>query len=277
MQSSTPILFNEETFYKELERDLDGARALVLILCPFLTDHRVGKLRSTLQACINRGVCVCIFVRPNTARNRDEPVRDTSERAIQMLASIGVHISYREHIHQKTVVIDDNILWHGSLNVLSHKDSSDSMMRFTERTLIRQVLKFQRLDGCDRCRAINGFPQALQEQLPQEEQLKSIGIAIKARRTSLGLSQRTLAKQAGLRQADISLLETGSARPGTKALLKICFVLGMQLRAFPWYFAPAIDRLLAQHMDQRSCLAHRGTMNSDGGTMNSLRPSSETL
>lgn len=33
--------------------------------------------------------------------------------------------------HEKLAVIDDKIIWHGSLNILSHKNTSELMIRFT--------------------------------------------------------------------------------------------------------------------------------------------------
>jgi hypothetical protein len=44
-------------------------------------------------------------------------------------------------MHEKVAVIDGRILWHGSLNVLSHNDTRESMLRFESRELVDEILR----------------------------------------------------------------------------------------------------------------------------------------
>jgi hypothetical protein len=43
-------------------------------------------------------------------------------------------------MHEKIGVIDNQILWHGSLNILSHNDTRESMLRFDSPELVQEVL-----------------------------------------------------------------------------------------------------------------------------------------
>ena len=52
----------------------------------------------------------------------------------------------RPGMHEKLAVIDASILWHGSLNMLSHNDTRESMLRFESPELIREVLTDLRLE-----------------------------------------------------------------------------------------------------------------------------------
>jgi hypothetical protein len=43
-----------------------------------------------------------------------------------------VEVVLREETHEKIAIIDKQILWDGSLNILSHKDGPESMNRFDD-------------------------------------------------------------------------------------------------------------------------------------------------
>jgi len=44
-------------------------------------------------------------------------------------------------LHQKIAVIDEKILWHGSLNILSHRDTAESMLRLEGERAPLQLLR----------------------------------------------------------------------------------------------------------------------------------------
>jgi len=43
-------------------------------------------------------------------------------------------------MHEKVVAIDGRVFWHGSLNVLSHSSTFESMLRIESEDLVRSVL-----------------------------------------------------------------------------------------------------------------------------------------
>ena len=45
-----------------------------------------------------------------------------------MLSNIGAVVDFRANIHQKVCLIDNRIVWWGSLNALSHGGHADEMM-----------------------------------------------------------------------------------------------------------------------------------------------------
>lgn len=49
-------------------------------------------------------------------------------KAIEILRDIGCVVDSRAHIHEKVIIIDRQIVWHGSLNVLSFAQRTDELM-----------------------------------------------------------------------------------------------------------------------------------------------------
>jgi hypothetical protein len=67
----------------------------------------------------------------------------------QTLQSAGCQVSARDRMHEKVMIVDDTVLWHGSLNLLAHSGSTDLMMRVTDPTScerVRHIVERARMD-----------------------------------------------------------------------------------------------------------------------------------
>ena len=53
-----------------------------------------------------------------------------SKQVLEKLEAIGIVVEFRAKIHQKAVLIDENIVWFGSLNPLSYSSTLETMIRF---------------------------------------------------------------------------------------------------------------------------------------------------
>ena len=74
--------------------------------------------------------------------------------------------------------------------------------------------------------------------------LRELGEAVAARRQELGLKQHTVALQAGLSPESLSRFERGrSAEFGSRKLLSVLAVLGMELQFAAIGFSGSLDEL----------------------------------
>lgn len=102
---------------------------------------------------------------------------------IQWLSDQGVHVNLRESIHEKIAVIDNAILWEGSLNILSHKNTTERMRRIQSTLEVERALFGHRLNGCEHCIKL----------LADAEPELLVGAFTKAREQK-NMSQKSLAK-----------------------------------------------------------------------------------
>jgi phosphatidylserine/phosphatidylglycerophosphate/cardiolipin synthase-like enzyme len=138
-------LFNEDTFYPALTKDLKNCQSELLIECPFITNKRLNQLLPTLQKLKERKVRIVINTRD--PHEHDEGYhREDAHRAIASLQRMGVHILYTGGHHRKLVILDRKILYEGSLNVLSQNDSSEVMRRIDSTQLAWQMTRFTGID-----------------------------------------------------------------------------------------------------------------------------------
>lgn len=119
-------IFNHITFDPAFESDIRGANSSIVIFSGFITQRRVSKLGDLLRGKIVEGVSVRCVTRPpheNGSMNFE-----SSKLALDALEGIGCVVDCRARIHEKIVIIDDKVIWHGSLNVLSHSHKTDESM-----------------------------------------------------------------------------------------------------------------------------------------------------
>jgi phosphatidylserine/phosphatidylglycerophosphate/cardiolipin synthase-like enzyme len=137
-------LCDEKTFYPMFLRDLNKSSCQVIIESPFITSRRMVSLMPILTKLVHRGVKVIINTRP--CAEHDAPFDFQATNTIDELQTIGVQILFTGNHHRKVAIIDQKILWEGSLNILSQNDSCEIMRRTDSSALARQMIDFLKLD-----------------------------------------------------------------------------------------------------------------------------------
>ncbi|MEI6498466.1 MAG: phospholipase D-like domain-containing protein [bacterium] len=138
-------LFNEKNFYRSFINDMLSAKKEVIIYSPFVSKFRTDFLKSTINKLRHRNIEVFIFTRPiNEYESLFQP---QIECALKHYEEQGVNIFYlKGSIHEKLAIIDREILWEGSLNILSQRASREMMRRNESENSAMQVIHYLGLD-----------------------------------------------------------------------------------------------------------------------------------
>lgn len=138
-------LYNEKTFYKQFIKDLVRADHKVIIESPFITTSRMELLYPVFVRLLARQIMVYLITR-DPVDHDDEFMRDQSTNEILQCKELGVNVSLlKGHHHRKLAIIDSNILWEGSLNILSFSNSREIMRRIEGEKHVREMQKFLKL------------------------------------------------------------------------------------------------------------------------------------
>ena len=130
--------FDGNSFMDLFKEELRVAKHSVVIYSGFASVNRVSNLLDIFRETIARGVAIRVIVKYHKKDKWFWTADGIS--AVQMLKNVGVTVDLRAKIHQKAVLIDNDILFVGSLNPLSfNKDLSDE-------TMLRIVGTFTPLD-----------------------------------------------------------------------------------------------------------------------------------
>lgn len=132
-------LYNEETFYQMFVRDVARARSRVIIESPFITLRRFRSLETVLETALSRGVRVIVNTRDPDSH---EPMmREQALACLETLDELGIEVLYTGSLHRKIAIVDD-VLWEGSLNILSQNDSCEMMRRTNSVDAVKKMIRF---------------------------------------------------------------------------------------------------------------------------------------
>lgn len=126
IEAETFGLFNERTFDPAIKIDFMSAKNSIVIFSGFVTPRRVAEYGDIFRLKISDGVKIRCVTRPPHLNGSILPA--AGKEALDALEGIGCNVDCRSRIHQKVVLIDDSIVWHGSLNALSHAHSTEESM-----------------------------------------------------------------------------------------------------------------------------------------------------
>jgi superfamily I DNA and/or RNA helicase/predicted nucleic acid-binding Zn ribbon protein len=138
-------LFSQKDFHEVFLADIDAARTGILIHSGFITPQRVALYDAAFRTKTHGGVPIRCVTRP-PSRNGSMSFEET-QKALVALEQMGCIVDTRVGAHEKVAIIDDRILWFGSLNPLSHTGNTSEMMaRIEDTRLAKQVADFLALD-----------------------------------------------------------------------------------------------------------------------------------
>jgi len=138
-------LFSQKDFTQVCLVDLANAKRGIAFFSGFITEERIAVYENVIRAKIAEGVKVRIVTRPPDC-NGSIPF-ENGKLALDSLEQWGCVVDTRGAIHEKAVIIDDEIVWFGSLNPLSHTTKTQEMMaRICSKSAALQISTFLLLD-----------------------------------------------------------------------------------------------------------------------------------
>jgi len=142
---TTSQLFDHVTFYDSFLKDISQAKEQVIIESPFLTTRRVSMILPALVRLKRRGVKIVINTRDSL--EQEGHMRSEAELSIKLLQSAGMSILFTGGHHRKLAIIDREVLWEGSLNILSQNDSCEIMRRTASARIAEDLISFIKLEA----------------------------------------------------------------------------------------------------------------------------------
>ena len=98
-----------------------------------------------LKITIKRNVKITILTRPLEDFQKNSNNSFTQNRNLKTLfhelKTTGISLKFKSNIHQKFAVIDNRIVWYGSINLLSFGKSEESIMRLDSSNIAVELLE----------------------------------------------------------------------------------------------------------------------------------------
>jgi DNA replication protein DnaC len=131
---------DERTFYERFLEDVRSANKQVVIFSPFLRQNRIQQMGQILSEKHDEGVRIIAF----TSLSRDVDPAMSNEG--MMLKKLGVELRTAFGMHEKLVFIDEDIVYIGSLNVLSQRGTTEFMERVQSPSFAKKLKQIRHID-----------------------------------------------------------------------------------------------------------------------------------
>lgn len=132
-------IYDIDTYSDIFWRDIAESKSNVVVSSPRLNNDKVNRIIAELERRQESGVRVTIVTwHPDSYKyGRDDVRMELMER----LRKAGFEIRLVEDNCEHYAVIDKEIVWYGSMNLLSKEDVDDNLMRVCSKDIAAELLE----------------------------------------------------------------------------------------------------------------------------------------
>ncbi len=125
-------IYNSENYSGVFERDIVEANSNIIISCSDFMLPKVQRFEELVEGRIDAGITVTVIME----------ISDNYEYANEIateMRSKGISVITSEISTERFAVIDDNIVWHGSVNFLGKDDYWDNLIRIESESVAAEL------------------------------------------------------------------------------------------------------------------------------------------
>ncbi len=130
-------IFGMDTYEEVFERDLMEANKEIIVSSPGLNHAKVNAFINIVKRRQEAGLKVTV-VTLEPDGYPEEKVEDT-KKLVQALESSAIKVRLQDHMHEHFAIIDDEIVWYGSMNLLSRAKEDDSLIRVKSKEVAQEL------------------------------------------------------------------------------------------------------------------------------------------
>lgn len=132
-------IYDIENYAETYWKDLEEANSAVVVSSPRLNNQKVDRIINMLGKRRELGVKVTIVTwHPDAYKYGKDDVR---MELMERLRKAGFEIRLVEETCEHYAVIDNDIVWYGSVNLLSKEDAEDNLMRVCSKDIAAELLE----------------------------------------------------------------------------------------------------------------------------------------
>ena len=138
-KQETNAIFDSESYTSVFERDVAQADTEIVISSPGIGVKGVHRILKTLEERHDSGVKITLLTL--SADNYPQQRIEKTKGLITELIESGVTVLEKTGMHEHFAVIDREIVWYGSVNLLSNAKEEDGLMRVKSREIAQELLE----------------------------------------------------------------------------------------------------------------------------------------
>jgi superfamily II DNA or RNA helicase len=124
------MIYDGDTFAPVVRKDLAEAKKEILIVSPFIRKRQFNLVLEWLSIPLQAGISITVITRPIESNKEQEWLRKLQSR---------LTLIQKPDIYQKFIIIDNRLVWYGSINLFDSASSDDTIMRLESKELVAEL------------------------------------------------------------------------------------------------------------------------------------------
>lgn len=132
-------IFDSESYNQVYEKDLQEANREIIISSPGINQSKIKQLIMRLKVRQEAGVSITVITLSPDGYPESRIAK--TKELIDNLRSVGITVKEKEMMHEHFAVIDQEIVWYGSMNLLSREKEDDNLMRVVSKEIAQELME----------------------------------------------------------------------------------------------------------------------------------------
>ncbi len=135
----TNAIFDSSNYFDVFERDLLEANKRIVVSSPYLSEDKIDRFIQITATKIDAR-CKITIITLNPDGVLFNNVGDFYE-ILKKLKEAGIEVIVKDDLNEHFAVIDDDLCWHGGMNLLGKEDIYDNLMRIKSAKIAEELLE----------------------------------------------------------------------------------------------------------------------------------------
>lgn len=146
-KQSANAIYDKKSYQEVYLKDLTESSKNVVISSPGINEKKVKQLIVLMQKKQEDGISVMVLTL--SPESYPEKRVEKTRELIGYLVGVGIKVIERPVMHEHYAVIDEEIVWYGSMNLLSGEKEDDNLMRVLSKDIVQELMEisFQKEEG----------------------------------------------------------------------------------------------------------------------------------
>lgn len=138
-KQTTNAIYDSGNYADVFERDIVEAEKNILVSSPELTQNKVERFIYLIKARQEIGVSVTVITTEPQNTRYGNP--DFYQQIICEMQKSGIHVIVEDEVAEHFAILDDELVWHGGMNLLGEEDAWDNLMRIRSAEVAEELLE----------------------------------------------------------------------------------------------------------------------------------------
>lgn len=132
-------IYDSDNYTEKFEQDIVEAEKMIVISSPDIRQDKIDRLLLLVKCRQEKGVNVTVIT--TDPEEVAYGSADICYELIREMEQVGINVVTKAEVEERFAVIDDELVWHGGMNLLGKVDVWDNLMRIKNQQVAAELLE----------------------------------------------------------------------------------------------------------------------------------------